>query len=258
VRQDIAATDVDFEIVNAPKTIVHHAALLALRCIDSSCRERMVREIVRHGQDTMYLSHTPLPDGYMTPIHAGEKLILQLTVHNPEPPLGTGETYHDVYARITIRQRSAEAAEYVPVHFLHLFVSDTCEKSDDEEARTVFTVPAHAPEYRFGGCHGTYDRSTFTFPAAGTIVHMGAHLHGWQGGKELIVYKNGKPFRTFRTAVSKDDPLRYDTEHSQDPVQVAAGDTFTVAAVYENPGAVPVRGAMGMFGVFVTDEQRSK
>jgi hypothetical protein len=31
-----------------------------------------------------------------------------------------------------------------------------------------------------------------------------------------------------------------------------------VAAVYENPGAVPVRGAMGMFGVFVTDEQRSK
>ena len=252
VQEDFSITDVAFDILNAPQAIVHHAALVSYSCGDSACTTRVSRELFRYGQDTMHYSHGVFPVGYMVPLHKGEHLLLSLAVHNPAAPLGTGSTYHDIFGRIELQENSVRARGALPVKFVHLFAEDECNRNSRDEIAT-FTVPAHARHYVYAGCGAKIHAST-TFPSAGTIVHMGAHLHGWQGGKEVIVEKNGKPFKIFSTAVSPDDAHRYDTPYTQVPVHVAAGDTLSVKAVYDNPHDVPLRGAMGMFGFYITQE----
>jgi hypothetical protein len=81
-------------------------------------------------------------------------------------------------------------------------------------------------------------------------VYIGAHLHGWQGGKEVIVEKNGAPFANFKTLPAREYPYRYDIPYYPTTTTMQAGDTLSIRAVYENPNAVPTRGAMGDLGIY--------
>lgn len=250
VQENMRISSVNFEILNAPSSIVHHAAVIAYRCVDETCTVRTPHEIVRHGQDTMYLAKGDVPDGFMIPLKKGDRVRVELTAHNPEPPLGAGDTYHDVYARITLEEDTLRTLNARPVRFMHLFVQDTCTPLAGTSGSDSFTVPPNT-EYQFSGCPGDNSRITFTKP--GVITHMGAHVHGWQGGKELVVLKNNKVFQIFTTGTSE-NPFRYDTPHTQTLVRVEPGDSFSLRARYSNPHSVPVRGVMGMFGFYIADD----
>ena len=251
VPRNMKISFVNFEVLNAPSSIVHHAAVIAYRCVDDACTERIPREIVRHGQDTMYLAKGEVPEGFMIPLKKGDKIRVELTAHNPDPPRGSGETYHDVYARITLEENRWKTLGARPVRFVHLFVQDTCTPLAGTSGPDSFTVPPDT-EYRFSGCPGDNSRITFTQP--GVVTHMGAHLHGWQGGKELVVFKNNEVFHVFTTSTSTEDPLRYDTPHTRTQVLVEPGDSFSLSALYSNQYSVPVRGVMGMFGFYLADD----
>ena len=252
VDEDFAVTDVAFEILHAPAAIVHHAALVSYSCADTACTNRVSRELFRYGQDTMHYAKGSFPSGYMVPLHKGEHLKLSLAVHNPAPPLGSGDTYHEVYGRIVLQENAVRAKGAKPVRFVHLYVEDLCSRNADDDVGT-FTIPAHVRGYVYTGC-GPQKNASITFASSGTIVHMGGHLHGWQGGKDLIVEKNGTLFRTFSTTASPDDHFRFDTTFTQVPVHVSAGDTLSLRAVYDNSFNTPIRGVMGMLGFYIADE----
>ena len=92
------------------------------------------------------------------------------------------------------------------------------------------------------------------FKKAGTVFDLAGHLHGWQGGKNLTVYKNDEVVHVFHSNKSTTTPFLYEIRHLETPFRVAAGDRLSIEATYSNPHTTATRGVMGIVGFYYTEE----
>jgi hypothetical protein len=258
--RDLYVTKVGFEIVNAPNVTLHHASLVDVSRPNQTCTNMTNwRELFVYGSDRMYDNDLTFPEGYALKIPKGSPLKLVFMVHNPEPPLGPGGTYSDVYSQITLTESTQSPAtlKLLEPRLLHLDDPDiTCwHKETDLSDFYTFTVPAHVKDFVFSG-KGAHDpAATMTFSRGATLFDLSGHLHGWQLGKKLIVRKNGVVMHQFDTRPSSSTPYIYETRHVEEPFHVAAGDTLSVSAIYDNPHSVPTRGAMGIAGFYYHEDE---
>jgi len=115
----------------------------------------------------------------------------------------------------------------------------------------VFQVPSHSIEFsKKGETIGGLNSAEYIFPQDGTIIHMGGHLHPWEGGESLAVYLNDQSLKEFQPEQISEEPWSWRTAHSLTSIQVQQGDVVSITANYSNSGAVPILGAMGIVGIF--------
>ena len=255
--RDMYISKIKFEMVNAPNVVLHHASFVDLSQPNQTCPNfPHWRELFVYGSDRMYDNALTFPKGYALFIKKGTPLKLQLMVHNPEPPLGPGETYKDVYTRIVLTESSepARSLSLLEPYLLHLDDKSCGFTEPDASDVYTFAVPAHTRRYVFKG-HGSDDQSsTKVFSKPATIVHLAGHLHGWQGAKQLVIYKNGQAMHTFDIIPSTTSPFIYETRHTAAPYHMNAGDKLSISALYENDHAVSARGVMGIVGFYYVDD----
>lgn len=258
--RDLYVSEIGFEIVNAPNVVLHHASLIDLSRPNLTCPNLTNwKELFVYGSDRMYDSSLSFPKGYAVIIPKGSPLKLVLMIHNPEPPLGPGGTYNDVYSRITLRETSEDRAHIIPLepNMLHLDDVDmTCSnKNPDLSDFYTFTVPPKKVGYVFSGTGETDRAASIHFALSGTLFDLAGHLHGWQGGKELIVKKNREVLHVFKTELSTTTPYIYETRHITEPIHIDAGDTISISAKYDNPHVVATRGVMGISGFYFAQDK---
>ena len=251
--RDLWISSMSFDIVNAPDTAVHHAAVLILDEPHQTCKNIPFKEFAGFPQDIMHTPTISFPEGTGMLIRKGERFKLLLMAHNPLPPVGPGGIYHDVFGRLTISLYSeGETAglKEVLFHLIHLDQTPCKGEYSDRTEAFIFQVPPHTMNYTFSGTSAPDDPAHFTFKKPSTIVYVGGHLHGWQNGKTVVVKKNKKPFLTFITTLSPLYPYRYDSQYYTTHISVDAGDTLSISATYDNIGDVKIRGAMGMLEMY--------
>lgn len=254
---DLWITGISGEVVNAPPVVIHHGELLRLDTLgtDATCASAYgAGELLSFGQDQMYDPQFQFPEEHAFFIAKGTPLVLAAMLHDPLPPVGPGGTYHDVNASITLHEADPSTRRSLtPVTFRLLHLEH--EPCRTDEMGYVFKVPAYARGFVFKGHpEAANDGSRYIFTHPATILYLGAHLHGWEGGRELRVYKNGELLTTFATHKSETDPYLYETPHYQTDLHMEAGDTLSIEAVYDNPYDVPLTGAMGMLGIFYAED----
>ncbi len=257
VPKDTWISKIAFDILNAPDTTVHHVRLVNLSEPSQNCLPVQYAHMFGLGQDGMHDSTLSFPSGTGMRVKRGSRIQLSLMVHNPLPPIGPGETYADVYGRLILSLQDNRApADLKEIHprLLHLG-DDPCDPTDPNGMDAYeFAVPAHTINYTKMGTGTSDDPGTLVFKKPSTIVYVGGHLHGWQGGKKVIVEKNEMPFLEFNTAPSKTYPYRYDTESSNARYEMQTGDTLRIRAIYDNPDETHIRGAMGGLGIYYFEQ----
>ncbi len=250
---DIWISKIHFDIMNAPDTAVHHTALLMPNANHQTCKNIPFKQLAGFAQDSMFQPTISFPPDTGMLIKRGETVRLLLMVHNPLPPVGPGGIYHNVSGRLTLTLHPkfrSEKLKEIRYHLMHLDeVPCAMHYSDGTEA-FFFSVPPRVSDYEFSSTATQDDPAQFTFSRPSTIVYVGGHLHGWQGGKEVIVEKNGASFLRFTTTPSATYPYRYDSQYYPSNITVNSGDSFTVRAIYDNPNDVLTRGAMGMLEMY--------
>jgi hypothetical protein len=256
--RDMWISSVSFDVVNAPDTVVHHGDLVDTSHHHQNCSNFPVAQMVQFVHDNMYLKTIAFPQGTAMHVKKGEKFRLLFMVHNPEPPVGPGGIYHDVYGVMTLTllnpasSQGVKEIRYAPGHLDQI----PCQiRLPDGSPSLSFTVPPRVKDFVFTATTTMADPARFTFAHPGVIVLVGGHIHGWQGGKELTVTKNNTPFLDFKTVVSKDDPYRYDSPYYPVHIPMNAGDTVVTSAIYDNPNEVERRGAMGIFDMYYYYEE---
>jgi len=253
-ERDLWVTGMDFEIENASPSVLHHAMLTTANTPLTWCSNTYDRRnYMIFTEDQMRDPDVHFPEGYALFIPAGTPLILYSMFHNLEAPLGPGETFRDVSARLTLR--TAEPSEHKPFTKLAFYsphvADDPCKPTDEGY---FFTVPARTPEYRKSTTVGAVHPERLVFDHPTRIVYWGAHLHGWQGGKSLIARKAGSVIGEFATVNASDVPFLYDTPFGPTDIRVESGEPLTVEAVYSNPSDDPLLGAMGILYLFIAHE----
>ena len=250
--RDLWITGIDESIEHAPSTLLHHLVLIQSNKPNLSCPAHMGRELIVSGQDSMYSPHLRLPPGYALFIKKGTPLQLIGMLHNPEPPRGPGGTYSGVVVRTTLHVVPAvDGTTFTPVELRVLYLDE--HGCADAVPSDTFTIPPKSLQYHYSGTHARPDEpAQMIVMATSTIVYVGAHLHGWQGGKELIVLRNGKPFADLKTQRVPGDPYLFQTPHFATSTQVLPGETISIESTYDNPYSVPVRGAMAFFAMYMT------
>ena len=252
--EDLWVTGFDYETVHASSTVLHHAILSSATAPRTWCSDRPdSRFFTILTQDQMNDPHVRFPAGYAVRIPAGTPLVLYGMLHNAEPPVGSGETYTNVYGKITlhvqvptIRHPLKELTYYSP----HL-ADDPCQPND---YGYFFAVPENVSDYRVTGATAKVHTERIVFDRPTTIKYWGGHVHGWQGGKALIVKKNGAIIQTFTTRHSDSDPYQFITPYGPADVHLKSGDTLSLEAVYDNPTDEPKIGAMGVLYIYVVNE----
>ena len=255
--QDMWISRMDFELVNAPATIVHHVSLLDFNEPHQTCASLPFSQRFILAQDTMHHPGVEFPKGTGMLIKKGDHIMLSLMAHNPLPPLGPGKEYEDVFARLKLSLLTGKQAENLkPVHFrlIHLDDEPCVIREVDQSDAYVFAVPPNSKNYTMSSSNKAQDPSVFKFKKASTILYVGAHVHGWQGGKELVVDKNGKQFLDFKTRVALVDSYRHDTPYYPTTLDMKPGDTLSLHAIYDNPNSVATRGVMGDLGIYYVEE----
>ncbi len=249
--RDMYVASGKLEMVNAPEVVVHHIALINRGSADSHCSLVSGNRLFGAGSDAIHKSSGGFPKETALFIPKGTCLQLTAMIHNPDPPVGPGGTYHDVYARITLFFSQQSPRDLHLLSYKELYVTDTCAHTPPlPEDFSSFSVPSLHTDYHFSGCDPKLGISSYIFDRPATIYYLGGHLHGWQGGKELIVMKNDKEMYRFTTRVSSTTPYLYETIHFATSTPVNAGDRITLSAIYDNPSRVPLRGAMGGIGMY--------
>lgn len=249
--RDMYITQFAFDMVNAPDVVVHHGSLLNFNEPHQTCPATLpFSQLYIMAQDTMHNPVMTFPEGTGMRVKKGDPLQLSVMIHNPLPPVGPGDTYANAFSTLTLTY--VEDSPFLNIkeiqpHLLHLDERPCVIKPDHSDAYT-FSVPPRTMDFRMKSTEVPGDPSTFTFTAPSTLVYVGAHMHGWQGGKEVIVRKNGEPLLDFKTMTSS--TYRYDTPYYPTELNFEAGDTLTLEAVYDNPHDVPTRGAMGALGIY--------
>jgi hypothetical protein len=246
--RDLWVTGVRFDINGAPATSLHHGTLLRLDQQAQECPEESPQVLMSMAQDQWHDPEAQFPNGYGIFIPKGTPLRLDAMFHNPLPPLGPGETYHNVSLKVTLSLADA-SANLKPLTFHLLHLSDTpCRGSSH-----TFVVPPQTT-YTFSGTDEVNDSSRYRPKATSTIVYWGAHLHGWEGGRDVVVYKNGTPVRTFSTIRATDDPYQFNTPHEASSLTLSPGDVLSLSATYVNDADQPIRDAMGHLGFYASEE----
>ena len=255
---DMWISHLSFELFNASDTVVHHVSLLDHSQPHQTCASLPFKQLFILAQDTMHHPFMEFPAGTGMLVKKGDRIQLSAMIHNPEPPLGPGETYHNVYGRLTLKLRpesERNGLKEIHPYLLHLDDEPCVIREPDQSDAYVFAVPSHTHNYVFSGTHQPNDPSILTFKNPSTIIYIGAHLHGWQGGKKLFVEKNSKEFLTFETRLSKDHSYRYDIPYYPTNLKMNAGDTLSIKALYENLSDVETRGAMGDLGIYYYEHE---
>lgn len=235
---------------HAPTTIVHH--LTISRMNEDGTFVPDTWGIYTFGQDTPTRITFPAPAGIL--VQKGEKLGIEAVLHNPIPPYGPGEVYKDVTVTVTLEGEAPNAKRYVPLAFSLPRVTDSVIEGDDDAA---FTVPPHTKEFtRTSAQNPEHIRtSSHTFRKDGWIVYLGAHMHAWEGGEQVQALLNGKVVKTFYAHLTDPNmPWSFETDGGTLLKRIQAGDVLSVSATYSNSGDEPVIGAMGMLGLFYTED----
>lgn len=249
--------EMSFDIVNAPDTTVHHVTLFDLDRPHQTCKNIHGEQLIGFSQDNMFSSDLRFPKGMGMHIKKGDRLFLSVMEHNPLPPMGPGGIYRDVYGKISLRiTEDTGTSNLKNVHFqlLHLDQEPCNSFFVDGTPAFIFGVPAHSKNYTYAGTHRLNDPSEFTFKSTSTIVHIGGHLHGWQGGKIVTVRRNDQPFLNFPTTRSQANPYLFNTVNYMTDLKMLPGDHLSLSTVYDNPGDVPIRGAMGDLGIYYYEQ----
>ncbi len=256
-EKDAWISEISFDIHNAPDTIVHHASLLNHSEPHQTCANLPFSQMYIMAQDSMHVPTMTFPSGTGMRIKKGQLVQLSIMIHNPFPPVGPGEAYYNVYGTLKLNLRpdneSAQTKAIRP-YLLHLDEEPCVIRTMDQTDAYVFTVPPKTHDYTFTGSGLSSDPATYAFQKPSAIVYLGAHVHGWQGGKKVLVYKNDEPFLTFETKLSDTYPYRYDTPYYPASLEMQSGDTLTLRAVYDNPNDVMTRGAMGDLQIYFYEQ----
>ena len=247
-----------FSVHNAPETVIHHVSLLNWDEAHQTCSSLPFKQLFILAQDTMHHPFMDFPEGTGLRVRKGQHIQLSVMIHNPRPPAGPGGTYTDVYGQLTIttlpRSSYGHLKEIKP-YLLHVDDAPCVITEPDQSDAYVFSVPPKSAAYTFAGGSSPFNPGVYLFKSTSTIVYIGAHLHGWQGGKEVLVEKNGSPLLSFDTVRSLDDPYRYDTRYYPTALEMKPGDSLRIRAVYNNPNSVPIRGAMGDLGIYFFEHE---
>jgi hypothetical protein len=251
--EDIWITGMEFVIENAPGSVLHHAELLNLDSPRTKC-DHLPNELINLGEDTLHTTAISFDAPYGILLPRDEQLTLKGMFHNPAAPIGTGDEYYDVSAKIQITYepvRISSRSRPLEYHFLHLDDDNRC-----EDQKYTFIVPPETENYRKVAT-GTpaEDPGVHEFDMAGEIRYIGGHLHGWEGGTYLDLILNNEPIRRYETKQSNQAGILWETPHGRDSIKIKAGDVLSLEAVYDNPMPMPVVGAMGMIGFYFAPEQ---
>ena len=74
------------------------------------------------------------------------------------------------------------------------------------------------------------------------------------GGKRVSIYKNNELIDVYTSELSTTTPLLYETRHAPVSFHVDAGDRVHISSTYDNPENTPMHSAMGMVGLYYTEE----
>jgi hypothetical protein len=249
--RDMWVIGMEAKVQGAPSLTLHHGTLFRTDERDLECPTESPRPLVSLAQDQLHTTQMSFEDGYGIFIPEGTPLVLDAMFHNPEPPVGVGGIYENVALQFTLVLAEDTTPSLQPLTYHLLRLSDTpC-----REYSHSFTVPEKTTGYTFSGTDEVGDASVLSVAATSRIVYWGAHLHGWEGGRQLTVRKNEAVIETFTSNVSVEDPHRFDTPHTETDVVLEVGDTLSIAALYDNPTQNPLRGAMGHLGVYLAPQK---
>ena len=253
-QKDLWITSIDLELINASSSVLHHVVLANASSSPVWCSDEAdERYYYLFAEDQMHDRKVQFPTGYALYIPRNTPLVLDGLFHNAQPPIGTGDTYRNVSARIVLHTQ--EPSRIRPLKRLTFYAPHL---SDDQcaprDASFFFSIPSNTSNYLITGEGKKLrpDRIVFNTPV--TIKYWFGHLHGWQGGKELIVKKNGELLRVFRTQRSEVESYQFDTPHGATNIHLAAGDTLSLEALYDNPTKELTIGAMGVLYLLVAEE----
>lgn len=252
VPEDIWITGATLEVVNAPSVVLHHALVATPDKRSFTCPE-LNRALFGFGADHLYDNSLNLPEGYAIFMPKNSRIGMGAMFHNPLPPQGPGGAYKDVSAKLTLHIISKEKnPNLIPVSQYGLHLDDVgCKTGDDQYE---FTVPPNTNEYAYSGNNdfGANPAQT-VMNHDGKIVYSLGHLHAWQGGKSLLLRKNGEEITRFEPVASAENPYQYDTPRQTREFSFKTGDTLGIEAMYDNPHSIPLRGAMGIVSMYITD-----
>lgn len=251
--RDLWVTKIEAVVENASPVTLHHASLFRIDGPDLECPNHYGESVLTFAQDQMHTPYVEFPEGYGIFIPKDTPLQLAAMFHNPEPPVGPGEEYYDVQVglRLHLAEDIKQDMKHLRFHLLRLTDSPCVE---DATAARVFAVPPETEGYVFSGTGEKGDTAQMTFTKPARIVHWGAHIHGWEGGRNVTLYKNGEPIQVFSAEQSLDEPYRYDVPHMDTDLIVESGDVLSIESTYDNPVNAVLRGAMGQMGMYVADE----
>ncbi len=247
LTEDLWVYGIELEMVNAPKVTLHHLnvfRVFPITPLTPPGRDATYigyGEVVSMGQETPSRLFFKKPYAVMLP--KGTRLYISAMLHNPNPPKGPGDVYEHVAVKIRLTGNGYDPQRNQPLFIKRLILADADSKSGE-----TFTVPSRTETYIKTGEGGPPDQETsYTFPYDATIIRMGAHLHPWEGGKEIDAYINGEPITSFIPRHNGPNPWDWHTDYYGSTVHVKKGDTISFSARYTNPGDEPIVGAMGMF-----------
>ena len=190
-----------------------------------------------------------LPPPYGVLIKKGEPLQLLAMVHNPLPPVGDGGTHEDVYATIRLHTEPvAKSQRNIKADFYLMYLQDKPSCNPDDY---IFTVPPQAENFLYKqDLTEDHTPGVLTFESAGEIIPAGAHLHGWEGGKQVNLYINDELYKEHTTNLVEGKKYTWESEKGPASIPINKGDVISIEAIYSNPHEQPVIGAMGMYGFF--------
>ena len=255
--RDMYVTGIHFNFENAPTSTIHHMSLTDVSRRNETCPNYPTgAELFSFSADRLYENEIRFPEGYALRIPKGTPLSMYIMVHNPEPPIGPGGTYRDVYTRVQLIESDQGPATLKLVHPYLLHLDDVpCSygKADGSEG-VIFTLPARTMGYHFSGKGQSDPAASKLFTRPATLINLTGHLHEHQDAKELIVRKNDQILYVFRPTPVTNDPYFSPLYRASSTFHVEAGDRVWLTAVYDNPSSVPIHGAMGAAGFYYTEE----
>lgn len=241
--EDMWVSGLSVQVKNAPRSSLHHAnmRLYLPSSPDLTSPLLQYRNMLglSIGQDIV--ETMTVPDPYAIFIPKGSTLETSVMMHNPVPPEGPGGDYHDVSVAFVLLE--SPLATHIPIVPISIALVDETSRGNDS-----FVVPANTRGYvRTAYTDTDIGKSSYTFPADGTLVDLGAHMHAWQGAKKVDVFLNDTKIYTF-TSVQGEEPWEWSTKRVTIEKRVAKGDTLSLSATYDNLSSTPVVGAMAMVG----------